>query len=386
MGRRYHPQKPYNSSSVRIVNDDARSFFAACNDRFDVISFGLLDSHTSSVMTNTRLDEYVYTRESIERAKSLLADRGIIFLHFGASEYFIADRLASVLRDVFGEEPMSFIIPKSNFGLGGVMFVAGNLTGAKEQIAKEPTLKALMEKWQQRSPLNFTYTTPITTDDWPYLYLKTHSIPLLYRLFAGLMVLLFIQSCMYWGVSDVFIRWNRSHWHFFFLGAGFMLLEVQNISKAAVVLGSTWLVNAVIISGILFMILLANLIAARFRKLTLIPVYIILFGSCFSLYYVDIACFASLPYLTRAILVGSLTTLPMFFSGIIFIRSFTDVKAKGQALGANLFGALVGALLQSITFITGIKSLLLIVAGLYFLSLLTMSRPALSNSVEMRDL
>ena len=35
-----------------------------------------------------------------------------------------------------------------------------------------------------------------------------------------------------------------------------MLLEVQNISKAAVVLGNTWIVNAVIISGVMVMILL----------------------------------------------------------------------------------------------------------------------------------
>ena len=38
-------------------------------------------------------------------------------------------------------------------------------------------------------------------------------------------------------------------------------------------------------------------------------------------------------------------------------------------------GALVGALLQSITFVTGIRALLLIVAGLYFLSLLTRPDP-----------
>ena len=46
-----------------------------------------------------------------------------------------------------------------------------------------------------------------------------------------------------------------------------MLLEVQNISKASVVLGNTWQVNAVIISGILIMILLANAFAAQFPRL-----------------------------------------------------------------------------------------------------------------------
>jgi len=45
-----------------------------------------------------------------------------------------------------------------------------------------------------------------------------------------------------------------------FWARAFLLLEVQNISKAAVVLGNTWLVNAVVISGVLAMILLANLV------------------------------------------------------------------------------------------------------------------------------
>ena len=53
--------------------------------------------------------------------------------------------------------------------------------------------------------------------------------------------------------------WAGSNWHFFFLGAAFLLLEVQNISKSSVVLGNTWQVNAVIVSGVLVMILLANL-------------------------------------------------------------------------------------------------------------------------------
>ena len=185
------------------------------------------------------------------------------------------------------------------------------------------------------------------------------------------MLLLLIRSLKCWNARSVFTRWNLSSWHFFFLGAAFLLLEVQNISKSSVVLGNTWEVNAIIISGVLCMILLANMIAAKFPRLPLVPVYILLFGSCFFLYLIDIARFAFLPYAIKATIVGGLTTLPMVFSGIIFIRSFTNANKKDESLGANLLGALVGALLQSITFITGIKALLIIVMGFYFLAMLT---------------
>ena len=139
-------------------------------------------------------------------------------------------------------------------------------------------------------------------------------------------------------------------------------------------LGNTWTVNAVIISGILALVLLANLIVARAPIVPSWLVYGGLCGSCLGLYFVDLSRFGFLPYATKAAIVGGLTSLPMFFSGIVFIRSFSAVAEKDKALGANLFGALVGGLLQSLTFITGIKALLLMVAGLYLAALMTRPR------------
>ena len=380
LGMRYHPESPYSSPFVKIVNDDARSFFATCGDRYDIISFGLLDSHTTTAMTNARLDHYVYTKESIKKAKSLLADGGVLTLNFYATRYFIADRMARVLRDVFNAEPLYFCVPVSSYGWGGVMFVAGNLALARRQITQNIKLTSLIEKWQKESPLKLSYTTPVATDDWPYIYLKTPNIPLLYYLLAGIMFLLLFRSLKHWNATGAFARWNLSSWHFFFLGAAFLLLEVQNISKSSVVLGNTWEVNAVIISGVLSMILLANMIAAKFPRLPLMPVYMLLFGTCLLLYFLDIARFGFLPYATKAVIVGGLTTLPMIFSGIVFIRSFANATNKDEALGANLIGALVGALLQSITFVTGIKALLLIVMGFYFLAMLTRPRALVNRS------
>ena len=372
MGARYHPEKPYASPAVQLVNDDARSFFATCQERYDVISFGLLDSHTTTAMTNARLDHYVYTRESIVRAKSLLADGGILVLSFEAQKPFIVDRMARVLREVFREDPILFRMPHTDYGWGGVIFVAGDLTAAKKKIAGNPRLAAAIQQWQQQFPISLLHATKITSDDWPYLYLESPRIPALYYLLAGLMALVLLRSHKYLSLSSLAATWGRSHWHFFFLGAAFLLLEVQNISKASVVLGNTWDVNAVIVSGVLAMILLANLLAQRFPGLPLRVVYFCLIGTCLGLYFVDLSRFAFLPYATKALVVGSLTTVPMLFSGIVFVRSFALAAGKDQALGANLVGALVGALLQSITFIIGIKALLLIVACLYLLSFFTL--------------
>ena len=266
------------------------------------------------------------------------------------------------------------------------MFVTGDMATATEQIAQNQRLAARIDWLQQEYPLSLSYTTRVATDDWPYIYLETPTIPVLYYLMAGLMVLIFIRSYWRWRASGLLTRWGRSHWHFFFLGAAFLLLEVQTISKASVVLGNTWQVNAVIVSGVLAMALLANLVVHRFPAIPLGPAYAVLIGTCLGLYFVDLAQFAFLPYATKAVIVGGLTTMPMFFSGIIFIRSFTAVAEKDEALGANMIGALVGALLQSVTFVIGIKALLLVVAGLYGLSLLTRPSSVEQEPIQLRPI
>lgn len=373
-GRKVHPERPYDNPRVRVVNDDARSYFATSTDKFDVIAFGLLDSHTTNAMTNARLDHYVYTRESLAHAKTLLNPGGVVVLSFEAQKPFVADRMAKGLEEVFGRKPIVFKVPYNSYGWGGVLFVTGDLDAAERRIAEQPQLSALIAEWQAARPMTLPGTTEVPTDDWPYIYLETRHIPALYLLLAGALLALFAVGLRVLKAPQIIRGWDRTQSHFAFLGAGFMLLEVQNISKAAVVLGNTWIVNAVIISGILMMILAANALSGWAKRLPEWPVYVALLASCLGLYFLDLSTFAFLPYATKALAVGLLTSLPMLFSGIIFARSFAATERKDTALGANLFGALAGGMLQSVTFMTGIKALLLIVACFYLAAVLTRPR------------
>ena len=383
MGRRLHPEQPYSSPRVTVVNDDARSFFATTTEKYDLIIFGLLDSHTTTSMTNARLDHYVYTRESISRSRQLLAQDGVMFLSFEALKPFIADRMARCIREVFGQEPLAFRSPNSSSGWGGMMFVVGDQERIQAALAADAPLKGLVAKCQAEYPPNLTYTTSVPTDDWPYIYLQHARIPSLYFLLAGLMGALLWYGQRRLKIPGLLGGWERSDWHFFFLGAAFLLLEVQNISKASVVLGNTWVVSAVIISAILTMILLANCLVARFPNLPRGAAFGLLITSCLGIYLVDLSVFAFLAYPLKAVLVGGLTTLPMLFAGVIFIDSFAKVTRRDRALGANLIGSLVGGILQSLTFVLGIKGLLLIVAGLYLLAWL--ARPVPTPPTVLTD-
>jgi spermidine synthase len=379
LGKRLHPEQPYSDPRCVVVNDDARSYFATTNERFDVIAFGLLDSHTTTSMTNARLDHYVYTLESIRHAQKLLNPGGVLTLSFVVQKPFVGERLRVALRSAFGHDPFSFEVPPNGYGGGHVMFViAADPDHPQRVVAADPQLAQLLRRWESLADWHFDQVPAPrpATDDWPYLYLEQPSVPTLYLLLAGLLVGLYVVGRRTLSAATGSGGWGRSGWHFFFMGAGFMLLEVQNVSKAAVVLGNTWAVNAVIISGVMLMILLANLVAARFPCLPLPPVFALLVASCVGLYFLDLSTFAFLPYATKVAAVGLLASLPMLFSGIVFVRSFAVAEHKDAALGANLIGSLVGGLLQTLTFVVGVKALLLIVAVLYLAAVLTRPRPA----------
>ena len=66
LGRKYHPERPYDDPRVNLSINDARNFFRTADQEYDLIVYGVLDSHTAlSHASNLRVDSYVYTREGI---------------------------------------------------------------------------------------------------------------------------------------------------------------------------------------------------------------------------------------------------------------------------------------------------------------------------------
>ena len=170
------------------------------------------------------------------------------------------------------------------------------------------------------------------------------------------------------GKKIVLRKGVRLDWHFFFLGAAFLLLEFQNISKSTLLFGSTWLVNSFVITGILILILLANLIVAKFKINNVRLLYILLILSSLIVYFLPLDLFSSLDYWLRAIVVSIILNIPIFFAGMVFIISFKKTPFKDLAFGSNLIGAAVGGILESLSFIIGINALLLIVVVCYAMS------------------
>jgi spermidine synthase len=363
LGRAYHPERPYQDPRVHIVIDDARAFLKKNQNAYDVISFGLLDSHNlSSAHTNLRPDHYIYTEESFKDAKKNLGEDGVLAVSFFVDKRaWVGERIYGLLKKVFGGDPYAFNVYDATGAYGGVMYVTSrNLEKLKATVGSNPELKDHINK----NAVKFSGNVKLTTDDWPYLYIEKPGIPRMY-----LLIIFFIAGLLLI-VSKVLMSTQRDriNLHFFFLGAAFLLLEFQNISKANLIFGSTWIVNAYIISSILLLALLANLFVYYVKPRNVTVVYLLLFVSVVIVYIMPLDLFNSFGYWSKSLLATTVLNLPIFFSGIIFIKSFKDAPAKNVAFGSNLIGAAVGGLLESLSFITGVKALLIVVFLLYLAS------------------
>ena len=109
IGKREHPEHPYDSPRVSVHLTDARAFLKRSTRKYDLILFGLLDSHTQlSDYANMRIDNFVYTEESFLEAKAHLKPDGIIFLKFEVRRPWMARRLKEMLASTFGKDPVVF--------------------------------------------------------------------------------------------------------------------------------------------------------------------------------------------------------------------------------------------------------------------------------------
>ena len=81
----------------------------------------------------------------------------------------------------------------------------------------------------------------------------------------------------------------------------------------------------------------------------------------------DATCFFSTA--SSATLVGSLLCIaycvPVFFAGVIFTETFRRQEGRSEAFGANMLGAVAGGLAQNLSFIFGMKALLLVAVAVY---------------------
>ena len=362
LGREYHPEQPYSSPAVNVIIDDGRSFFRRTNKKYDLVVMGLADSHTlSSNLTNIRLDHYLYTKESLEEVKKLLKPDGLLYLSFEVEKSGrTGAKIAKSLQEVFGHKPIIFELRDTAFfGFGGVIFMADNKGNINEDYLNA---NQDLKKFIEARKINYDAGTTPITDNWPYLYLDKPRIPKIHFWVSIFLITMFLA----WGKT---IIWQgKFRWDLFAMGAGFLLYEFQNVSKTSLLFGNTWTTNLFTITAILLFILLANFIQTKY-PLSLKTAYAGLLLTFAAQFFVPVELFNSLQFYTKMIWGSLFLNLPLFFSGVIFITLLKNTKEKSAAFASNLLGSAAGGLLEVLSFLWGIQSLLFVALACYLASI-----------------
>jgi SAM-dependent methyltransferase len=365
-GKANHPERPYADKRVRAIVNDARSFLRTTDQRYDLVVYGLLDSHALlSQASSVRLDSFVYTVEGLREARARLKPGGVLSLSFAVLNDQLGRKIYLMLQEAFDGRPP--ICLQANYGVR-VIF----LESRDAELKLPPQLLAQTE-FEDRTPV---YSDPklqadVSTDDWPFFYMPERVYPLSY---LGVVILLLILSLVM--KMNFFPEPARlGQLPFFLLGVGFMLVETKGITELGLTFGNSWQVIGIVISGILAMAFLANCVVQWLGvRRPLIPYLLLLLTLGLGWAIARGGGFASTP-LGRLEAVVILTG-PIFFSGIVFS---TLVASRGKMAGImalNLLGAMLGGLLEYNSMYFGFRFLYLLAIVLYSLALMWELFPA----------
>ncbi len=344
LGKKRHPEHPYDSPKVSLKVMDARTFLKTSDKKYDLILFAYVDSHAAfSSLSSLRMDNYLFTQESLTDAAHHLKKDGVIVITFLSMADWLWDRHAKALAAATQTKPLGYC---TNNGLVDVgTLVAGpGVVGLTAPLVIDAPPRVV----------NLESSTPVSTDDWPFLFLPKHEIPGTY--------MLPIFAVLFFGFAFMARQFKEGikeplNWQMFLMGMGFMMLEVRAMSSLSLLFGSTWAVNSTVISGVMVVILIANFVATRIKSKQLLFLGGLIVAALVGSTLTSVASLAQFGEVQAQGMGTVIFLLPMVFASIIFALLFKNARSPSIALAFNIIGGLVGVCLEYLSMWLGLRAL-----------------------------
>ena len=208
IGRRDHPDRPYDDPRVSIHIDDGRSFVRKTGRSYDFVSYAVVDSLVlHSGYSSLRLESFLFTEEAFRDVKARLRPGGIFAMYNLYRQGWVVGRLAKMVEKVFGTKPLVMslpyqetISPRDNQGNHFTLLLVGDagstaLDAIRARFAEErcfwvndkPKYKQSVNAFGPEPPmqndaeagawqkiglvqLNTTGINTLPSGDWPFLY------------------------------------------------------------------------------------------------------------------------------------------------------------------------------------------------------------------------
>lgn len=361
LGKSRHPDHPYSDPRVTGHIGDGRAFLENTDKKYDLIVLALPDSLTLvSGNSALRLESFLFTKEAFEAARDHLKPGGVFSLYNYYRTKWLIDRYAGTAQEVFHRQPCVL-------GLGPQADLAV-LVVSKDRSAYDCGQNGA---WNPTGAV-----VKPATDDHPFAYLKTNSIPSVYSITMAIILAvsigLILLALYPWSRGSLGreVKTMFRYTDLFFMGAAFLLLETKSVVQFALLFGTTWFVNALVFLGVLLSVLVAVAVSKRVTFKHPARLYILLLIGLAAAWLIPADNLLSLDTVPRFVAASTLAFFPIFIANLIFTQRFKDVAASTTAFGANLLGAMVGGILEYTALITGYRALLILVAALYGLALL----------------
>lgn len=346
-GRERHPAQPYSDPRVSLHVTDGRAFMTRATKRYDLIVFALTDSLVKvSPMSQLRLENYLFTADSLRRAYALLSETGDVVLYNYYRVPWIVEKNEAMVEAATGRPPR-LLYAEGDF----VMLMAGRVTaGNRGAVAAG---------------------LDIPTDDWPFPYLRSRGIPAVYLRAGGIVVLLvLLLGVLVHGSGGAETRGRLAgKLAFLFMGTAFLLLETKGVIQFSLLFGTTWLNNSLVFLAVLLLVLVANWTAQGIRdRRMLLAAYLLLVAFSLATLAYPLAGLLGVPNpFVRFVLASLLTFSPIFFANLIFSVSLRDQPMPEHVFGWNLIGASLGGVLEYAGMAVGYNALAVVVAACYTL-------------------
>ena len=351
IGRRFHPDKPYDDPRVEAIVDDGRAYLARTHEHFDLIVYALTDSLTLVTGTaNVRLESFLFTEESFALARDRLTDDGVFVMYNIYRQPWLVEKLVNMAARTFHGPPLVRLN-----GPVEAVIAAGPLVTSSGGSPPADRVDVVAD---DGGP-----TPRPASDDWPFLYLRVQAIPAYYLAGLAFLVVIGLAALGWSARSKGGVRGFSPH--FFALGAAFLLLETRSLVTFSLLFGTTWLVNALAFAAILVSVLLSIVVASRLGRVPRAPLYALLAGSIVLAWALPPeSLFLDPPALRYAVSAG-LAFAPVFFANLVFSRSFAESPQADVAFASNLLGAMVGGALEYLSLLIGFRTLGLLALGVY---------------------
>ena len=354
LGQKHHPERPYDSKRVVRTVDDGRHALFTEDNKYDLIIFALTDSLAkASAISQLRLENYLFTEESVRRAWQLLNDDGTVMMYNFYRREWLVQKLVALMQTATGEK-------------------------AERKKVTGHTVIWSTKSGNPAPPTELKWEIP--TDNWPFLYLRERSVPHQY-LVAMLALAVMIGTSLFFAIPKSSRRQKNKQRHgdntrlrlrlaFIATGGAFLLLETKSVIQFSLLFGTTWFTAAIVFFGALSLVLLANWTAQLIKTPRLgIVAFILLWLSCLAVIAYPPSNLIWWESATaRAVAASVLVFTPIFFANLVFAVLFRGRDEPEKYFGWNLLGGTLGGVAEYSGMAVGYHILAWIVPIVYIMA------------------